>query len=82
MAILGAADRVNYWDDEPDYFTQAGNLSGLMSAEQQQVLFENTARNMHGVPDEIKLNHVCHCRQANPAYGVGVLEVLDVALPK
>ncbi|HKM38591.1 MAG TPA: catalase [Thiopseudomonas sp.] len=82
LALEGAADRFDFWEDEPDYFTQAGNLFRLMTPEQQQVLFENTARNMTGVPDAIKLKHVCHCAQADPAYGEGVAKALGVELPK
>ncbi len=82
LALEGAADRFDYWETEPDYFTQPGNLFRLMSAEQQQVLFENTARNMNGVPDAIKMKHICHCMQADPAYGQGVAKALGIELPK
>ena len=82
LALEGAADRFDYWETEPDYFTQPGNLFRLMSAAQQQVLFENTARNMNGVPDAIKMKHICHCMQADPAYGQGVAKALGIELPK
>ena len=81
LALEGAADRFDYWETEPDYFTQPGNLFRLMSPAQQQVLFENTARNMDGVPDEIKMKHICHCMQADPAYGQGVAKALGIELP-
>lgn len=81
LALEGAADRFDYWETEPDYFTQPGNLFRLMSPAQQQVLFENTARNMNGVPDAIKMKHICHCMQADPAYGQGVAKALGVDLP-
>jgi len=82
LALEGAADRFDYWETEPDYFTQPGNLFRLMSAAQQQVLFENTARNMNGVPDAIKMKHICHCMQADPAYGQGVAAALGIELGK
>ncbi len=82
LALEGAADRFDYWETEPDYFTQPGNLFRLMSTAQQQVLFENTARNMNGVPDAIKMKHICHCMQADPAYGQGVAKALGIELPK
>ncbi|HKM14785.1 MAG TPA: catalase [Marinospirillum sp.] len=82
LVLEGAADRFDYWETEPDYFTQPGNLFRLMSAEQQQVLFENTARNMNGVPDDIKMKHICHCMQADPAYGQGIAKALGISLPK
>ena len=82
LALEGAADRFDYRETEPDYFTQPGNLFRLMSPAQQQVLFDNTARNMNGVPDEIKMKHICHCMQADPAYGQGVAKALGIDLPK
>lgn len=82
LALEGAADRFDYWETEPDYFTQPGNLFRLMSPAQQQVLFENTARNMNGVPDAIKMKHICHCMQADPAYGQGVAKAVGIDLPK
>ncbi len=82
LALEGAADRYDFWQDEPDYFTQPGNLFRLLSADEQQVLFENTARNMTGVPDAIKQKHAYHCLQADPAYGEGVARALGVELPK
>src|SRR5690554_7844767 len=72
LALEGDADRFDFCETEPDYFTQPGDLFRLMSPEQQQVLFENTARNMDGVPEEIKLRHIGHCAKADPAYGEGV----------
>ena len=51
-----------------------------MSADQQRVLFENTARNMEGVPEEIKRRHINNCLQADPAYGKGVADALGIAL--
>lgn len=82
LALEGAADRFDFWESEPDYFTQPGNLFRLMTAEQQQVLFENTARNMDGVPDDIKLKHIGHCMKADPAYGQGVAKALGLDVPK
>lgn len=82
LALEGAADRFDFWETEPDYFAQAGDLFRLMNPEQQRVLFENTARNMNGVPDAIKMKHICHCMQADPAYGQGIAKALEIELPK
>ncbi|WP_144821263.1 catalase [Marinobacter piscensis] len=82
LALEGAADRFDFWETEPDYFTQPGNLFRLLSAEEQQVLFENTARNMEGVPDDIKLRHIGHCAKADPAYGEGVARAMGLEVPK
>src|SRR3546814_5845956 len=48
QAIGDTADRFNYREDDDNYFEQPGDLFRLMSAEQQQVLFENTARAIDG----------------------------------
>lgn len=82
LAAEGPIDRFDYWETEPDYFTQPGNLFRLMNKEQQQVLFDNTARNMQSVPEHIKRRHICHCMQADPAYGMGVAKALGISLEK
>lgn len=82
LALEGDADRFDFWETEPDYFTQPGDLFRLMSPEQQQVLFENTARNMDGVPEEIKLRHIGHCAKADPAYGEGVAKAMGLKVTK
>jgi catalase len=80
LAISGAADHWNFRDDDDDYFTQPGKLFRLMSPEQQQVLFENTARAMGDAPKEIKIRHIGNCLKADPAYGQGVTKALGIAL--
>jgi len=79
LEISGAADHWNHRLDE-DYFTQPGRLFRLMSPEQQQVLFENTARAMGDIPDEIKRRHLGHCMKADPDYGRGLARVLGISL--
>jgi len=71
-----AADRWDFRADDDDYFTQPGDLFRLMDAGARQRLCENTARNLIGVPDEIKQRHVDHCTKADPAYGQGVAEAI------
>jgi catalase len=75
LAISGAAGRWNHRVDE-DYYSQPGALFRLMSPVQQQILFDNTARAMRGVSDEVKMRHVGNCHKADPAYGAGVAEAL------
>jgi len=77
LEIDGAADHWNHREDD-DYFTQAGDLFRMMNKEQQQVLFENTARNMGDAPKEIKVRHINNCLQADKAYGQGVATALDI----
>lgn len=80
LALAGAADHWNYRSDDSDYYSQPGNLFRLMSAQQQQVLFANTARAMGDAPREIKIRHIGNCLKADPAYGQGVAEALGIAL--
>lgn len=80
LQIDGAADHWNFREDDDDYFTQPGLLFRLMKPAQQQVLFENTARNMAGVPDLIKIRHIGNCYKADPAYGKGVAKALRIPI--
>jgi catalase len=70
--LEGAADRWDFRKDDDDYYTQPGMLFRLMSAEQQQALFDNTARAMGDAPREIKIRHIGNCMKADPAYGKGL----------
>jgi catalase len=53
-----------------------------MSPEQQQVLFDNTARAMGDAPRQVKLRHIGNCQKADPAYGKGVAAALGIPLRK
>lgn len=79
LSLEGAADRWDFRADDSDYFSQAGDLFRLMQPDEQQRLFENTARNMEGVPEEIKRKHLDHCTQADPAYGAGVAKAMNLS---
>ncbi len=79
LDIFGSADQWNFREDDDNYFEQPGKLFNLMSKEQQQVLFENTGRNMNGVDKHIQLRHIVHCYKADPAYGQGVADALGVS---
>ncbi|ROS00272.1 catalase [Sinobacterium caligoides] len=79
LSLSGAAAHWDHREDE-DYFSQPGDLFRLMSAEQQQLLFENTARSVGGASLPIQKRHISHCLQADPAYGAGVAKALGVSL--
>jgi len=81
LALSGAATNWNFREDDEDYYTQPGKLFRLMSAAQQQVLFENTARALGNAPQEIKLRHIGNCLKADPAYGKGVATALGISIP-
>jgi catalase len=48
--------------------------------QQQQVLFENTARSMDDALKAIKVRHIANCLKADPAYGQGVAQALGIPL--
>ncbi len=80
LAINGAADHWNFREDDDDYYAQPRALFRLMTPAQQQVLFENTARNMGDAPLAIKERHVGNCSKADPAYGAGVAKALGLKM--
>ena len=79
LDLDGAATCWNHRADE-DYYSQPGKLFRLMSPEQQQVLFDNTACSIGDAPKEIKVRHVENCLKADPAYGRGVAKALGIHL--
>jgi catalase len=80
LALDGAAAHWSHRDDSADDYSQPGALFRLMSPEQQQALFENTARAMGDAPREIKIRHIGTCRKADPAYGEGVAAALGIPM--
>lgn len=78
LSLEGAADHWNHREDSDDYYTQPGNLFRLMSSEQQEALFGNTARAMGDAPKDIKLRHIGNCMKADPAYGKGVAQAMGI----
>jgi catalase len=79
LSLEGAADRWNHREDD-DYYSQPRALFHKMSPEQQDLLFANTARAMGDAPREIKIRHIGNCLKADPAYGKGVADALDIPL--
>ncbi|MGE4318856.1 MAG: catalase [Deferribacterales bacterium] len=80
LEIRGAASSWNFREDDDDYYTQPGILFRLMSKEQQQTLFENTARAMGDAPEMIKKRHIENCSKADPAYGKGVADAMGLSV--
>ena len=78
LPIVGDVYEWNFREDDDDYYTQPGKLFNIMTPEQQQVLFENTARNMQGTTKEVQLRHINNCYKADPAYGEGVAKALGI----
>ena len=77
LAIEGDAA---HWDHrvDDDHWEQPGNLFRKMTPQQQQVLFENTARAMGDAKLHIKQRHIANCAKADPAYGAGVAKALGI----
>ncbi len=72
--------RYDFREDDHDYYSQPGKLFNAMTAEQKQVLFENTASNLGDSTLQIKHRWINHCYQADPAYGEGVAKALGIDL--
>lgn len=70
--VDGPGNYYSFRCDDADYFQQPGERFRAMTEDQQQRLFENTARSMRGVPDFIRKKHILHCSKADEHYGAGV----------
>jgi len=79
LSLEGAADHWNHREDD-DYYSQPGKLFRLMSPEQQELLFANTARAIGEAPKEVQMRHIDNCLKADPAYGKGVAKALGMVL--
>ena len=77
LSVEGAADHWNHREDD-DYYSQPGDLFRLMSDDQKQALFENTARSIGAARVEIQMRHVQNCTLADPEYGKGVAAALGL----
>jgi len=80
LALSGAAAHWNAREDDSDYYTQPGKLFRLMTPEQQDVLFGNTARAIGDAPKEVQVRHIGNCSKADPEYGKGVAKALGIDL--
>ncbi|PKK39451.1 Catalase [Clostridiaceae bacterium JG1575] len=76
----GDLDRYDFRADDDQYFELPGKLFRAMTPMQQQVLCENTARNMGDSTLQIKHRWINLCHQADPHYGEGVAHALGIHL--
>ncbi|MFB4391934.1 MULTISPECIES: catalase [unclassified Pseudomonas] len=79
LALSGSADRYDHREDT-DYYSQAGALFRLMSAEQQALLIDNIAGTMAGVSEDVVQRQLQYFFKADPAYGEGIAKALGVNL--
>lgn len=73
-------DNWSHRELDDDYYSQPGALFRLMTPEQQQVLFENTARQVGGAQLFIQKRHIGNCYKADPNYGEGVAKALGLCI--
>jgi catalase len=79
LALGGAADRYDHREDT-DYYSHAGALFRLMSADQKALLISNIADAMAGVSSDVVQRQLQHFFKADPAYGQGIAAALGVQL--
>jgi len=80
--INGDATHWDFREDDDNYYEQPGKLFNLMTDEQKQALFENTARNFDGAEEFIKIRYIVSCYKADPAYGEGVAKAAGIDMSK
>ncbi|MFG6080102.1 catalase [Paracoccus litorisediminis] len=77
LPLEGAVDHYDHRLAD-DHFEQPGALFRLMTLDERQRLFQNTARAMAGVGIEVRQRHVANCARADPAYAAGVTAALSL----
>lgn len=77
---LALSGNAAHWDhrEDDDYFSQPGNLFRLMSDEQKELLFQNTADAVGDAQQFIQIRHIRNCYKADPRYGKGVAKALNL----
>jgi catalase len=74
----GPIDTYDFREDDDHYYEQTGKLFHIMTTDEQQRLFANTAYNMQGTTELVQKRHIRHCYLADPAYGKGVAQALGI----
>jgi catalase len=80
LSLHGDAYNYDEREYDDDYYSQPGALFRLMPPQEQQLLFENTARAMGDAANFIKQRHIRNCYKADPKYGEGVANALGIYL--
>lgn len=80
LKIDGNAEHFDFREDDSDYFSQPRALFNLMTDEQKQALFDNTAGAMGDALDFIKYRHIRNCHACHPDYGMGVAKALGMTV--
>jgi catalase len=82
LRIDGDGARFDFDEDDADYYSQPRALFNLMTPQQQQVLFDNTAAAIAPASAAIKQRHIDHCTACDPAYGEGVAKAIAATPPE
>lgn len=82
MTYEGDLDRFSFYGEHDDCFYQPGDLYRLMTAEKQDLLIENTARDIEPVTENIKYRHAAHCYLADKEYGKRIAVALGLDFEK
>lgn len=77
LKLTGAADRYDHRSDG-DYFSHAGVLFRLMSAEQQALLIENIVGAMKPVTRDVQRRQLSYFFKADPMYGASIAKGLEI----
>lgn len=78
LGLEGDAYHYDFREDDNDYYSQPGKLFRLMTPEQRDRLFKNTASAINGAERFIQERHVQNCYKADPDYGKGVAAALGI----
>lgn len=79
LDLSGAAYQYNFREDDDQYYFQVTELFNIMSAEQKEALYGNTARAMGDATKQVKLRHVNNCAKAHRDYGMGVAKLVGIS---
>lgn len=77
LKLTGPADRYDHRSDG-DYFSHAGVLFRLMSAEQQALLIENIVGAMKPVTRDVQRRQLSYFFKADPMYGASIAKGLGI----
>src|SRR5699024_8512494 len=80
LALHGDAGRWDFREDDDNYYEQPGKLFNLMSDDEKERLFANTARELQEAERFIQIRHINNCYNAEPAYGEGGAKALGIPM--
>src|SRR5690625_3351732 len=82
LKLEGDAAHWDFREDDDNYYEQPGKLFNVLSDEEKERLFQNTAEDFAQVEEHIKIRHIVNCYKADPAYGEGVAKAAGIPMSK